>query len=559
MKQRLLETFNKLKTSFLLFIEIAIMFSISVFAQQKSIIKGVILDYNGKPLPKAHASFEPAGTIFHTIHIDADSVGSFSIELNQLGGYWLTFNGVNHLECRAKLFIRKPSEIYCTVRLSPYKYLDTLKDVYVIGNFNLFDFKTGIKMKKGSDGKYTCNIKTDSNQLKYQLVGLLEVKRSVNGTQAEHYELDSGGDYISIVTPRKGMVHLVFDPSKLIRSDSRPSIKFNDPLNNLMKELDAERDSVDKKQEIHALAYIKNKMDPKAYYFDVSSIVNKYSSKIESEKDTLIRQLLLIHSFSLQQFNFKQKDSSVIKEWFEHINPSSRLFELYSDVLRSLLYRCGSDIMFNSYLERYLQSESSIEAKASLLAVLMGDLACQPDSTKLRNYYTRFMKDFPNSDQAGYVRMKLNPDPKIRIGKNVPSFSIPSLDDSTKIISNTSLIGKTYLIHFWFTGISNFLSEIIEMQSLYKKYKHKGFEIVSLSFDDTPNIVRDFRRTRFKMPWLHAWLPGMFGDPIAKQFDIALIPNKILVDASGKIVATEDNLRGNQLRVEVGYTLSLKK
>jgi hypothetical protein len=47
------------------------------------------------------------------------------------------------------------------------------------------------------------------------------------------------------------------------------------------------------------------------------------------------------------------------------------------------------------------------------------------------------------------------------------------------------------------------------------------------------------------MPWLHALMSS--NKDVQRQFEIVGIPKAVLIDASGKIVATEKDLRGLKL------------
>ena len=38
---------------------------------------------------------------------------------------------------------------------------------------------------------------------------------------------------------------------------------------------------------------------------------------------------------------------------------------------------------------------------------------------------------------------------KVNVGAEVPDFSVKSVDDSTKVISKSNMLGKIYLIDFW--------------------------------------------------------------------------------------------------------------
>jgi hypothetical protein len=81
---------------------------------------------------------------------------------------------------------------------------------------------------------------------------------------------------------------------------------------------------------------------------------------------------------------------------------------------------------------------------------------------------------------------------------------------------------------------------------MYEKYEDRGFTILSLSFDSHPGEVTKFRSDKWKMPWLHTFVPDGFRSELSERFEVVGIPRTILVDEAGTIIAVE-NLRQERL------------
>jgi thiol-disulfide isomerase/thioredoxin len=111
----------------------------------------------------------------------------------------------------------------------------------------------------------------------------------------------------------------------------------------------------------------------------------------------------------------------------------------------------------------------------------------------------------------------------------------------------TSSLGKVYLIEFWSTTCGHCKGEMPFLHDAYEKYKNKGFEILSLSLDQSPDEVIEYRKGEWKMPWHHAFLEGEFDHEIAKKFGVRGTPTPILVDSEGKIIVTGNALRNVEL------------
>ncbi len=132
-------------------------------------------------------------------------------------------------------------------------------------------------------------------------------------------------------------------------------------------------------------------------------------------------------------------------------------------------------------------------------------------------------------------------------GREAPAFVFRSLDDSS-YISNAAVAGRVYLVDFWATWCPPCVEALPEMEKIYEEFHPRGFEIISLSFDNSDERIRQFRAKRFPMPWLHGRLAGGFGDIVAISFGVENIPHYVLVGSDGRIIAEGDDLHGERLR-----------
>ena len=86
-----------------------------------------------------------------------------------------------------------------------------------------------------------------------------------------------------------------------------------------------------------------------------------------------------------------------------------------------------------------------------------------------------------------------------KVGKPAPPLDARDLYG--KPVRLESLKGKYVLVDFWATWCSPCLAELPRLQEAYRKYKDAGFEIVSVSLDETRVAVADFVKVR-KLPWV---------------------------------------------------------
>ena len=103
------------------------------------------------------------------------------------------------------------------------------------------------------------------------------------------------------------------------------------------------------------------------------------------------------------------------------------------------------------------------------------------------------------------------------------------------------------MLDFWSTWCGGCVADMENLHKAYEKYKSKGFEILSLSFDGKLEDVIKFRKNRWKMPWFNSLVEKGFDNDIVKQFDIIGVPTPIMVDKTGKIIALNEDVRGEKL------------
>ncbi len=113
-----------------------------------------------------------------------------------------------------------------------------------------------------------------------------------------------------------------------------------------------------------------------------------------------------------------------------------------------------------------------------------------------------------------------------------PDFSLTGLDE--KEISLKDLNGKPVLISFWAMYCEPCLSDMESMADLYKKYRGRMY-FVSISADKEFVRMKYFLSMKKDFSWIFLFLGGEVD--VLKSYDIKSLPDYVLLDAQGKIVA----------------------
>jgi thiol-disulfide isomerase/thioredoxin len=137
------------------------------------------------------------------------------------------------------------------------------------------------------------------------------------------------------------------------------------------------------------------------------------------------------------------------------------------------------------------------------------------------------------------------------IGRLIPTFAWPSMQDSTVTISPLTFAGRVVLIDLWATWCAPCRREMPFLHEAYAKYHALGLEILSISFDASPGNVEKYRRGEFPMPWHHVFAGGPIESEATRLFQVDNFPRTVLVDRSGTVLRVDVGLRGPALLATV--------
>jgi thiol-disulfide isomerase/thioredoxin len=123
----------------------------------------------------------------------------------------------------------------------------------------------------------------------------------------------------------------------------------------------------------------------------------------------------------------------------------------------------------------------------------------------------------------------------------MPKFEAKHLDNSTFDLKQYPQ--KYILLDFWGTWCNPCIKLIPDLKKLNSEFSSDKFALVSIAFDNDPQIVTDFVN-KASMNWEHLFVDQnhISKNSIIEKLKITSFPTTILIDPDGKIIARNKNI-----------------
>lgn len=207
----------------------------------------------------------------------------------------------------------------------------------------------------------------------------------------------------------------------------------------------------------------------------------------------------------------------------------------------------AEELYLSNFITTHASSPASLDALKQFLFPIPGDVRF------IKKMFSKLSADVQHSPKGKEISGQLDKLALVAVDAMAPDFE--QVDTNGKLVKLSDFRGKYVLVDFWASWCKPCRKENPALVKAYAEYKNSNFTILGVSMDRSKEawvgaIAED------GLTWLQVADIDNKSNRAADIYQIQAIPQNVLVDPSGKIIAR--NLRGEQVEKKLFETLGSK-
>lgn len=277
-------------------------------------------------------------------------------------------------------------------------------------------------------------------------------------------------------------------------------------------------------------------------------MMESFEARLKTEKRPEVRHALLVAKLYLTPRTGIKVTPELRQEVVAEVPPTSPAWSLEPRLLLSAVSALADQMTADAYIAKARENHADPSVRGPLVYNQFEEGVYEKNEKLWKGALEKLDKEYANEPYTKEAHLTLEYAAKTAIGIAAPTFSIKRLEDPKKTFTNASFAGKYLLLDFWATWCGPCRGEMPQLHAAYGKFKGRGLQVLSLSFDQKAEDIAPYRAdSSHAMPWNHAFVEGGFQSSLAEAYGVRGIPKPVLVGPDGKILATENDLRGDNL------------
>lgn len=523
-----------------------------VAASAQVVVTGVVIGHEGRPMRTAQVQLvNAANELIDSATPKAD--GGFELHAQHSGLFRLQVAGPLHGQSEALILTHGPETISLTAQLMAPEYSADLDNL----RLSTSDPKSPLNntpLERQPDGTFVAQVESGSPELLLAVNGLVKRGPPLALPGYAEYRCFTNLHCYAVAHPTAGKLRILLDPNLLVRTAKPFRVRYGNPdspvaaAGSILDEAEAFNTArrVARQETALKLGRALNQVPlepPPAER--VAGVIRE----IGRQREPLVRQARLFE-YLLLIFLEAPPNRNLVRHALDELTPASPLWALnFGNVAGTAIFATGAPENYIDYAINIMDAQPSKALKGTAAAGIIGSFGESGRAAVAEPLMAKAAAEAGDQNGVKSVLAKYGTARRIQTGKVVPAFRAPSLDDASSAYTEAFLKGKVYLIDFWATWCLPCISEFPGLTKLYEQYHDRGFEILSYSIDSKRDLVSQFRKDRFALPWLHAIDPELreIQSPMAKDFEVISIPRPLLIGRDGTIIATDEECRGAKL------------